>query len=34
MNQGGFPPEDAARKMVLEYAAILERLEKSHERFK
>ncbi|KAM3206231.1 hypothetical protein ACQJBY_061729 [Aegilops geniculata] len=30
----GSPPEDAARKMVLEYAAILERLEKSHEKFK
>ncbi|KAF7046596.1 hypothetical protein CFC21_055618 [Triticum aestivum] len=33
-NLGGSPAEDAARKMVLEYAAILERLEKSHERFK
>ena len=33
-NLGGSPPEDAARKMVLQYAAILERLEKSHERFK
>ncbi|KAF7105669.1 hypothetical protein CFC21_106451 [Triticum aestivum] len=33
-NLGGSPPEDAARKIVLENAATLERLEKSYEMFK
>jgi len=34
VDQGGSPPEDAARKIVLENAATLERLEKSYEMFK